>query len=555
MYTPHRARSIPVLLSVLSVLSVSLPTAHAGRYESLTAWAAKGPKMKLAAATFFGGAGTEGFVDAAQMKDGSILACGNAYGPAFTSVPKAEILGQGSHGGSQAVTADKKGRKKLNDYTPDASGFIVVYSSTLQRINRVVKFNWGVATIRAVALSQDGKALILSGYCSSAKIEALMGGKVTFKQHQANVVPDRRGRTKTGPAPAYVMRMVIAPGQRTAIEWCWVLDKYQAAPEQLWQDKTGAVYFGMNGFTRISPDGTELKKISEKGSTGGQNGIRGLDPGDGGYFYGGDRNTNTGKEPWRQPFLYKYNDKGEKIWSLWGWSPKGLRDGKGTDDGLVSDSSIRGVTVAPNGDLIMAGWSDGGNSVFTRQPYDVEKSSGKSRGPFTTWGMRNANSLAYLLRIDPKTFHQKAWSYWVSYVPDTFADRRYRGAPNAASIKDLEILENDLVAFNGGAATGLISTPNAFYKHKGPNKYGGSFVAVAKEDFSELRFSSYLPGYKVTGMAPVKDGLVVVGTTAKDDGKTNQDPTPPPIVNAIQKEFGGGAFDGHIILLRNPGAR
>jgi len=36
---------------------------------------------------------------------------------------------------------------------------------------------------------------------------------------------------------------------------------------------------------------------------------------------------------------------------------------------------------------------------------------------------------------------------------------------------------------------------------------------------------------------------------------SNQKPTRPPIVNALQKEFGGGEFDGHIILLKNPGAR
>ena len=472
--------------------------------------------------------------------------------PSFSSTPKAQVLGEGTHGGSKAVSTDRQGRKKLNDYTPDASGFIVAYASTLGRIQEVVKFGWGVATIQAAALSRDGKALVLSGYCSPAKLEALAPG---VKTHQANVAPDRRGRTKTGPAPAYVMRMVIEPGKRTAIEWCWVLDKYQAAPDRLWQDKERAVYFGMNGFTRISPDGRDLKKISDRGATGGASGIRGLDPGDGGYFYGGDRNTNTGKEPWRQPFLYKYDSKGERVWKLWEWPSKGLRDGKGTDDGLVSDSSIRGLKVAPNGDLIMIGWSDGGNSVFTRQPRDVEKSSGKSKGPFTTWGMKSANSLAYLMRIDPRTFHQKAWSYWVTYVPDSFGSPKHRGAPNFAGIEDLEILENDCVAFSGVAATGLISTPNAFYKHKGPNKYGGSFVAVAKEDFSEMRFSSYLPGYKIAGMAPVRDGLVVVGTTAKDDGRTNQEPTPPPVVNAIQEEFGGGAFDGHIILLKNPGVR
>jgi hypothetical protein len=279
--------------------------------------------------------------------------------------------------------------------------------------------------------------------------------------------------------------------------------------------------------------------------------------GEGNFYYGGDRNTNTGKEPWRQPFLYKYSPAGEKLWTMWEYPSRNLRDGKGNEEGMVSDSSIKGMTQFPNGDFLFIGWSDGGNSLFTRQPTAVPEPAPKPLSPFTTWGMKNANSLSYIMRVDPQTKEQLAWSYWMAYVPESFGSPKYRGAPNGTSIKDITFLPKDHIGFTGGSATGLISTPNAFYKHSGPDKYGGPYAAIWNANFSNLVFSSYLPGYKsarkqpAAHIAPTRYGMVVCGMTARDDGKDK--PTPPPSTgNAPQKEFGGN-LDGHIFLLKVPG--
>ena len=118
------------------------------------------------------------------------------------------------------------------------------------------------------------------------------------------------------------------------------------------------------------------------------------------------------------------------------------------------------------------------------------------------------------------------------------------------SIKDLVTLPGDAIAIRGSAATGLISTPNAFYLHSGPGKYGGEFVAVMKSDFSGLLFSSYLPGYDSCRIAATRGGIAIVGAGRKDDGR--EKPTPPPIVNAVQPRLAGGEFDGHIIVIDMP---
>ena len=543
----HAAGAVVVAMTVLAA-----EVSSAGRYEDLTRWAAEGPTMSLESATFLGTPSAENAVAVVPLPDKSVVVAGNAYGPAFFATMAPRILGKGSHSGAEPFTMQKD-RKVLKPYTPDMCGMLLVLTPDLRKVTQITRFQWGVATISAAALSQDRKALILGGYCKPDALKDVVPAArlKTYAQPAPEVPADGRRRTPpaAGPAPAYVMRLTL--GGAPQAEWCWVMEGATRVPEQLWQDKLGNVFFALDGFTQILADGSDLKKLTTKGNLAGQSGIRGFDPLDGGYFYGGDRNTHTGYQPWRQPFLYKCKPTGEKVWDLWGWDPKKCACG-GTGNGLCSDASIRDVQVAPNGDLIMIGWSDGGNSVFTRQPYNLDLGAANATGPFTTWGMKVANSLAYVLRIDGKSHAQTAWSYFIAYVPDTFADASHRGAPNGVSIDALRVLGDGTVALTGGAATGLISTPNAFYIHKGPGKYGGKFAAVLNQDFSQMLFSSYLPGYESVTMAPVDGGVVVAGTARRDDGRTDQAPTPPPLKEALQSAFGGGQFDLHLMLLKSP---
>ena len=81
-------------------------------------------------------------------------------------------------------------------------------------------------------------------------------------------------------------------------------------------------------------------------------------------------------------------------------------------------------------------------------------------------------------------------------------------------------------------------------------KHGGLYVAVFRPDFSNLMFSSYLPGYEEAVLCPVGGGLLVCGRTKGDDGGIP--PTASPAVRPVQPVFGGG-MDAHAILLRLPG--
>ncbi len=558
-----RIRPTLAALAVLLALAFTATPARAGRYEQFTEKAAQGPKMSVVAATYFGGPGLEEFVAVAGMPGGGVVAFGNAWGPQFPATPRPVLLGKGRHQGLDPFGDTHKGRKVLSDRDPDAAGMLVFYAPGLTRVLKVIRFDWGVATISTGCLSGDGKALLLAGRCTDA-FRGLAREAGVAKSIPVPEVPEpptgNRRRRRRGPeygpyeyggvqrsGDVYVMRLDPVANR---VEWVWILEGHRTPADQLWTDRQGNVYLQVHGVTKISRDGRTLQKLTETGS-GGKVGLRAVEPDTGCFWYGGDRNTSTGREPWRQPFLYKYSPDGRKLVTLWEWPSRNLRDGQGNDDGLVSDSAARAAAIAPGGDLLVGGWSDGGNSIFTRQPTDVHRPTGKTAFGMSSWGMKNANSLAYLMRIDPKSHEVTAWNLWLAYVPDTFASARDRGAPNFANIQHIEFLDDTSIAFCGATATGLIQTPNAFYTHPGTGrKYGGPYVAAFNPDMTVLLFSSHLPGCENVRIGRTRGGLAAVSRSSGDDGHTDGI-TQTPTVRAIQKEK-QGPYDAHILLLALP---
>ncbi len=540
-------RYVLTLLAAVAML-LAASDLHAGRYESMTEWAATGPKMQVQAATYFGAAGIEEFVAAGQLKDGTIVAFGNTWGPQFATSPRPTVLGRDNHRGHNPVTKDRKGRESFSRANPDVAGMFVFYSADLQKVARIVRLGYGIASFETGAVAPDG-GLVVSGHCTDAIQGLATGGSVPVQRHKAT------GKA-TGPykwngvdvsGDCFVAKF-SADGSR--IQWLCLLEGYRTSPAQIWFDDKGNTYFEAHGMTRVDPNGAAMTKITEKGS-GGKVGVRSVDPETGTYYFGGDRNTRTGREPWRQPFLYCMSPEGQKQWTLWEWNSRLV----GTDKyRLVSDSAIRVGTIDRNGDLLFGGWSDGGNSVFTRNSLDLDKPAPKQANGFTCWGMRNANSLGWIMRVDPKTRQVKSWCNFVCYIPQDFAVPKYRGAPNGLHMDQMEVLADGSLAVCGGAATGLIQTPNAFYDHPHDGrKYGGEYVAVFAPDLAHMHFSSYLPGYETASIAPTKAGLVVVGRTKGDDGRENPAHA-SPAVKAVQPKL-QGKRDGHIILLSLPADR
>lgn len=536
---------------------------QAGRHEEYTARFAKGEKATPVAATFFGGSGAEEFVDVGQLPDGTIVAFGNSSGPDFPATPKPVVLGAGQHRGLKAVVVPAKGPKQLAQENPDLAGMLVFYDEKLSRVLKTVRFDWGVASLSMGVVGGDGKSLFIAGRCTAA-FRGLAKGARSFQVEPyvaAEPPADPKGKKRRPPAvgpyeyeaapvtgDVFVARL-SSDGER--LEWVWIFEAVRKPPEKLWTDKRGNLYFDIRGMRRISPDGKTATVVNDR-IGGGQVGWRCVDPEDGGLLFGGDRNTNTGYQPYRQPYLYKFDQKGQKAWTLWEPKPQECACG-GDGNGLCSDSSVRGVVFGPTGDMIVLGWSDGGNSVFTRQPTNWREMAGKSALGMESWGMKSASSLAYVLVIDPKTHRQKAWTLFLPYIPMNFENARFRGAPNGASIQKICGLTDGSIGFTGSASTGLIQTPNALYAPPADGrKYGGSFVAIMTGGMDDLLFSSHLPGCEDISLAHTKRGLIVA---SRSEGQSGDDPpAPSPTIKPVQGKC-NGEFDGHLLLLESPRRR
>lgn len=514
-------RFFPIGLVALCVLGFA-GIARAGRFQDLTKAYESGPKASVVAATFIGGAGTEEAVAAAERSDGRMIVAGNAWGPQLP-VSHSILIGKGKHSGAPGTITNSKGVKDVNLASPDRAGFILVYSANLNQMQRALRFDWGVATIEDMLLLDDNTFLVVG-------------------RTGPNAVS-----IKAKPNLAYIARM-----NDKGLMWIQTVDGATEAATRLWLTKSYGVYFrsaikNNASMYRIGIDGKGLKKLASDANGNDVSDFHGVNPNTGEFYYGGDRNTNTGKEPWRQPFMYVYDRNGNRIDTLWNWPATSLRTPGYPAEGMVSDSSVRGVVIHPTtGELIINGWSDGGNSVFTRQPKVIADTTGKPATALSVWGMKGANSIGYVMRINPATWRMNSWCYWVCYLPSS-------GAPNFATIEDLTVVSDGSVAFAGQAATGLISTPKSFLPYKADGtKYGGSYVTVQTPNQSGLYFSSYLPGCQKPRVESARKGrLLVVSRTTGLMPQTTGD-VPSPTINALQPKFGGGSFDGHIILLQMP---
>ena len=222
--------------------------------------------------------------------------------------------------------------------------------------------------------------------------------------------------------------------------------------------------------------------------------VRGIDHSSFVSAHGGDRRTKTGWEPWRIPNLDIFNPDRSRRTTLYHVAARIV----GTNySRLVSDSSFRVTQFDNEGMLLAAAWSDGGNTVLERLPYDLDtpvagylqEKFGKRRGlSFSTWGA-SVGSFCHIMRIDPATGEPLAKTLFVAYLADT-------NKPNGVRASDLAALTDNSVALIGGSAFGLIQTGqklNTLSLAAG-DYIGGKFLTILAPHLDDIRFSSALPG-------------------------------------------------------------
>lgn len=119
----------------------------------------------MEAASFFFGAGYEEFVGVTALAEGRVLAVGNSWGPPFVTEPTATVLGTdrlwdvplypSSHRSGSAASVPSLDH-------PNRTGFLAVFSPRLDKVERIVRFGWGSASIARVLVMRDG-AMVFAG--------------------------------------------------------------------------------------------------------------------------------------------------------------------------------------------------------------------------------------------------------------------------------------------------------------------------------------------------------------------------------------------------------
>lgn len=492
---------------------------------------------KVISAGFFGGAGNEWLVAGGFTPDGGIVLAGNVIGPEFR---EAGVLGKDAPKPAAAVRQpelDGKGNPKTNkDGTAKmkvpswldsgVTGYLIRASADLKTIISTHRMPWESGAITSIAVGRDG-TIYLAGKANDSI--TLLGGEIKELKGQP--------RTEENKACSHAFLAKLAP-DASKVLWVRHYKGSSNAPKvTLLAD--ASIQFSAHHLWNLSSDGAEIGRLEVKESLGN---LAAVNPKDGSFVRVGEHHSPTGREPWRCPVFNVFNADGTQRHQLYDW----LGPYVGLDNlRLVSDTAVRRVTFDAQGNILLYLWSDGGNSVALREPYDIKTTAPGFNGlGFGSWGA-GVLSAAYIIRIDPKTYQVKSGTMWMAYLETT-------NKPNSAWIDQLGFSPDGSICFTGRAANCVIQTSNRL----SPNN-SGQHVVILSEDMKSIRFSSTVPG---SGMARTGDADETWGIAADTVGKKQrvlfltgasegEGEFKTPVVNASQTTFGGGWMDGYAVLL------
>jgi hypothetical protein len=537
--------AVPALAAALAAMGAS-PSAAFAQPEGFEPrfWKEAPHPAEVMAATFLGGPGHEWIVSGGFQPDGTIVLVGNVAGPQLELAAPVRVVGsdlpappaarpvpQLDNRGNQRT--DRQGRLQWDKPSwrhDGVTGFVVRLTSDLKQVISAHRFPWTSATVTAAAVGGDG-----SIYVAGRATEQIgrLGGDVQELRVAEEALP------KSGRCQHTFVAKLSPDAGRTL----WV--RHARGPSQAPQvslTSEGHICFGAQD-QRIFDAGGKL--LSAVAVPGGVRKTSSVSPVDGTIVTGGEHHWPTGREPWRCPTLNIHRPDGSLKYQLYDWGGPYV----GLDNcRLVSDSAVRWVTHDRQGNILIYAWSDGGNSVMTREPADV-RSGVRPRGLGITSAGAGVLSCAYIIKIEPQDYRVVGWTLWLGFLGPN--------KPNSVWIDSMNFAADGSIAIAGRAALGLWQTRNKL-SDAPPS---GEYIAVLGEDLSSVRFCSVVPGGGAAEVNHERAGwgiisgtvngkprvLFVGGATAEEEsyGKVTATPT----AGALQSKFGGGWCDGYVVML------
>ncbi len=501
--------------------------------------------VRPVAATFFGGEGDERFTRGGFLPGGRIFAGGTFAGDAFEAASEIKVLFDDTRLEDFPSLEETDRRGRTRRVTPANTPLFAVFSPDLSRLERVFRFPWGAGTLQTLVADDEAESLYLvlqTGAAGEHLTDQLRIAHTVENEEHVRRETERaasRNREARLANDSLVLRLNPDSGE---VDWA-VRFKHGWLELALMPEGHMMVRRGQDLFRLSREDGRVLDQQTV--NIGSNHTGMVIHPRDGSLFFGGEYHSHTGLEPWRCPYMRKFTADGEPVWSAYDWTgpivgTQFLR--------WVSDSAITGAKIDTDGNLLLSGWSDGGNSVLTLQPYDLRQRIDVQGHASSIWGA-NVLSVSYLIQMHAETMTVSGVTRFMSYLPTS-------NTPNSVSIRDFTRLENGSVAITGGSAFALIETHDAWFEpwylqwrtNRHATARGGPYLAVYAEDLKTLRLSTILPGVQQAGLASQGDRLLVFGAaTARNN--SYGDETPTLVKHSVQSAFGGGQTDAYLLLV------
>lgn len=529
------------LLGCLVALGLSHEAA-ANRFRQYTEQFASPARVaRPLAASYLGGSGDEYLIAGDFLPDGGLFLAGNTFGPSFDLMGRpVPVLGRdGTPPNFQMRVDDGNPRPPRSWQHRGGAPFLVRLSPDYQQVVRAVRLPWGSAVVTDLVTDDEGH-LYIAG---------TVGENFDNLPGQARTARDG---VFEGEGEAFVAR--VSPDLSG---FAWILrfpDATDNTP-QLRHIGEGIISFvGQNGL-HVNSDGQVLKTGNIGLTSGWQRGVCFLTFA---RVVGHFHRSRTGWEPWHRPVVHIQNPDGGMRFRFYQWHSRTV----GTNwSRLVSDSAMRMAAFDRNGQPVMGGWSDGGNSVWAHVPYDmtrnvtgaIQESTGRRRGlPFSTWGA-GVGSFLHLNRLDFETGNPLSYTLFIAYLGA-------RNAPSSVHGNNLDFsVDNDLF-LSGGSAYGLIQTRDHVVNTLDyeSDYIGGDFFAILTENWDDIRYSSAVPGAGKVDLERHSDsrsgtfrfGSAHVGGRTRVvvvSGAVQNDKFKP--VSPLQPGFGGGNLDGLFVVL------
>ena len=263
---------------------------------------------------------------------------------------------------------------------------------------------WTSGAITSAAVGSDG-GIYLAGRATDQI--AKLGGQV----EEWPAAP--AGSEKTEKSDARCDHAFVAKLSPDAAKVEWV--RHVRGPcnaPQVTARPDGTIRFSAQDVRTLDAAGKLVKTVTVPG---GVTKTTSVSPADGSIVVAGEHHSPTGREPWRCPTMNVYRPDGSLRYQLYDWGGPFV----GLDNlRLVSDSAVRFVTHDQDGSVLLYAWSDGGNSVMARQPFDVRADVGQ-KGLGLSLAGAGVLSAAYLIRVEPKDYHVIGWTAWLAILGRT----------------------------------------------------------------------------------------------------------------------------------------